>query len=70
MVHIPMGSVQRRLTQSSSGIRQRQYELREQQQRFIEDESRAKAEITEGEKAYVLFPYNLYSLLKKMRTLD
>lgn len=41
----------RRLAQSSSGIRQRQYELREQQQRYIEDESRAKAEITEGEKA-------------------
>ncbi|KAH8989237.1 P-loop containing nucleoside triphosphate hydrolase protein [Lactarius akahatsu] len=41
----------RRLAQSNTGIRQRQFELREQQQRFIDEESRAKAEITEGERA-------------------
>ncbi|KAI9442797.1 P-loop containing nucleoside triphosphate hydrolase protein [Lactarius psammicola] len=41
----------RRLNQSNTGTRQRQFELREQQQRFIDDESRAKAEITEGERA-------------------
>ncbi|KAH9019273.1 P-loop containing nucleoside triphosphate hydrolase protein [Lactarius pseudohatsudake] len=41
----------RRLAQSNTGLRQRQFELREQQQRFIDDESRAKAEITEGERA-------------------
>lgn len=58
MYHIPTSSVQRRLAQSGSGTRQRVYELREQQQRYIEDESRAKAEISEGERAYVLFPYH------------
>lgn len=57
MHHILMNSVQRRLAQSGSGTRQRVYELREQQQRYIDDESRAKAEISEGERAYVLFPY-------------
>ncbi|KAI9434892.1 P-loop containing nucleoside triphosphate hydrolase protein [Lactarius indigo] len=41
----------RRLAQSNAGMRQRQFELREQQQRFIDDESRAKAEISEGERA-------------------
>ncbi|KAH9023034.1 P-loop containing nucleoside triphosphate hydrolase protein [Lactarius deliciosus] len=41
----------RRLAQSNTGTRQRQFELREQQQRFIDEESRAKAEITEGERA-------------------
>ena len=64
MRHVPTSSVQRGLNQSNNGTRQRQFELREQQQRFIEDESRAKAEITEGERAYVLFPYHLLPSLK------
>jgi hypothetical protein len=59
MHHIQTSSVQRSLNQSNSATRQRMYELREQQQRFIDDESRAKAEINEGESAYVLFSYHL-----------
>ncbi|KAH9016086.1 P-loop containing nucleoside triphosphate hydrolase protein [Lactarius hengduanensis] len=39
------------LEEEGRRLAQRQFELREQQQRFIDDESRAKAEITEGERA-------------------
>ncbi|KAN0134136.1 hypothetical protein V8E53_004519 [Lactarius tabidus] len=60
----------RRLSQSSSGIRQRQYELREQQQRFIEDESRAKAEITEGEKALTKLDDVSYRKLQSLGKYD
>jgi hypothetical protein len=64
MHYILTSSVQRRLNQSNGETRRRQFDLREQQQRFIDDESRAKAEISEGERAYVLFPYPFASVIK------
>lgn len=48
-------SVQRRLNQRHNGTRERQIDLKEQQRRLVEDESRAKAEVAEGERAYALF---------------
>jgi hypothetical protein len=46
---------QRRLNQRHNGTRERQIDLKEQQRRLVEDESRAKAEVAEGERAYALF---------------
>jgi hypothetical protein len=43
---------QRRLNQSHNSTRERQVDLTEQQRRLVEDESRAKAEVAEGERAY------------------
>ena len=59
MDYNPTSSLQRILNQSTGNTRRRQFDLKEQQQRYIDDESRAKAEITEGERTYVLFPYHL-----------
>ena len=44
---------QRLLNQSHNSTRERQVDLKEQQRRLVEDESRAKAEVAEGERAYV-----------------
>lgn len=43
---------QRHLNQSHNSTRERQVDLKEQQRRLVEDESRAKAEVAEGERAY------------------
>ena len=43
---------QRRLNQSHNSTRERQVDLKEKQRRLVEDESRAKAEVAEGERAY------------------
>lgn len=48
-------SRQRRLNQRHNGTRERQIDLKEQQRRLVEDESRAKAEVAEGERAYAIF---------------
>ncbi|KAH9983439.1 hypothetical protein BJV74DRAFT_797421 [Russula compacta] len=40
----------RRLNQSHNGTRERQLDLKEQQRRLVEDESRANAEVSEGER--------------------
>jgi hypothetical protein len=45
---------QHRLNQSHDNTRDRQFDLKEQQRRLVDDESRAKAEVAEGESAYVM----------------
>jgi hypothetical protein len=45
---------QRRLNQSHDNTRDRQFDLKEQQRRLVDDESRANAEVAEGESAYVM----------------
>ena len=49
-------SGQRRLNQTHNGTRDRQFDLKEQQRQLVEDESRANAEVAEGERMYAL-PY-------------
>jgi len=68
-VSVPLENVpfqtsgQRRLNQRHNGTRERQIDLKEQQRRLVEDESRAKAEVAEGERAYALFfPVSLASV--------
>jgi hypothetical protein len=54
---LPDFSGQRRLNQGHSGTRTRQEDLKEQQRRLVEDQSRANAEIAEGERAYAIHYY-------------
>jgi hypothetical protein len=51
-------SGKRRLNQGHSRTLERQFDLKEQQRRLVDDESRAKAEIAEGERAYA-FPFSV-----------
>ena len=41
----------------NNGTRDRQFDLKEQQRRLVEDESRANAEVAEGERMYAM-PYH------------
>jgi hypothetical protein len=50
---------QGRLNKSHDNTRDRQFDLKEQQRRLVDDESRANAEVAEGESAYAL-AYYLY----------
>jgi len=45
---------QHRLNQSHNNTRDRQIDLKEQQRRLVDDESRANAEVTERESAYAM----------------
>lgn len=66
-------SGQRRLNQSHNATRERQLDLKEQQRRLVEDESRAKAEVAEGERAYVILCCDfvrLHLLLPRLKQLD
>jgi hypothetical protein len=55
---------QRRLNQGHSRTNERQFDLKEQQRRLVEDESRAKAEIAEGERAYAVFCFPIFAHLR------
>ena len=46
---------QRHLNQSHNATRDRQFDLKDQQRQLVEDESRANAEVAEGERTYVMF---------------
>jgi hypothetical protein len=48
---------QRRLNQSHNNTRDRQFDLKEQQRRLVDDESRAHAEVAERESAYAMAYY-------------
>ena len=48
---------QRRLNQSHNNTRDRQIDLKEQQRRLVEDDSRASAEVAECESAYAIAHY-------------
>ncbi len=63
---------QRRIDQSHNGTQDRQLDLKEQQRRLVEDESRAKAEVNEREIEYVV-PYHLFDYfhhLSRLKRLD
>jgi len=45
---------QHRLNQSHNNTRDRQIDLKEQQRRLVDDESRANAEVAGGESAYAM----------------
>jgi hypothetical protein len=52
---------QHRLNQSHNNTRDRQLDLKEQQRRLVDDESRANAEVAEGENAYAMAYYLFWS---------
>jgi structural maintenance of chromosomes protein 5 len=64
---------QRHINQSHNRTQDRQLDLKEQQRRLVEDESRAKAEVNEREIEYVI-PYHLFDyfhcLLSRLKRLD
>jgi hypothetical protein len=45
---------QHRLNQSHNATRDRQFDLKDQQRQLVEDESRANAEVAEGERTYAM----------------
>jgi hypothetical protein len=45
---------QHRLNQSHNATRDRQFGLKDQQRQLVEDESRANAEVAEGERTYAM----------------
>jgi len=47
-------SRQNRLNQSNKAVRDRQFDLKEQQRRLVEDQSRANADVAEGERGYAV----------------
>jgi hypothetical protein len=53
---------QHRLNQSHNNTLGRQIDLKEQQRRLVDDESRANAEVAEREKAYVMANYFVLSI--------
>ena len=64
---------QRSLNQSHNGTRDRQFDLKEQQRRLVEDESRANAEVAEGERMYAMPCYQsgrIYLLPFRLKRLD
>jgi len=64
---------QRHLNQSHNGTRDRQFDLKEQQRRLVEDESRANAEVAEGERRYVMLYClfgHLHLLFSRLKQLD
>jgi structural maintenance of chromosomes protein 5 len=67
-------SRQRHLNQRHNSTRERQIDLKEQQRRLVEDESRAKAEVAEGERAYAISRSDLSRLhlllLARLKQLD
>jgi len=48
---------QRRLNETHNNTLDRQFDLKEQQRRLVDDESRATAEVSGGESAYALASY-------------
>ncbi|KAI0264050.1 hypothetical protein BGY98DRAFT_1192298 [Russula aff. rugulosa BPL654] len=59
-----------RLNQSHSNTRDRQIDLKEQQRRLVDDESRANAEVAEGESALKRLNDDSYRKLQNLAQLD
>lgn len=66
---------QRRLNQSHKNTRDRQIDLTEQQRRLVDEESRANAEVAQGESAYAMAYYlfwavSIYCSFNRLKRLD